>query len=79
MVNIIYTSSVKCQLSTELNYRKSAYQLSAYIVYVWSTDKFTEIGRANIISGWSVEAHPAEFDFARFLDPEALYLSLFRL
>ena len=30
MVNIIYTSSVKCQLSTELNYRKSAYQLSAY-------------------------------------------------
>ena len=38
--------SIKCQLPTELNYRKS-YSNYRHIVYVWLTDKFTEKGRAN--------------------------------
>ena len=38
--------SIKCQLPTELNYRKS-HANYWHIVYVWSTDKFTERGRAN--------------------------------
>ena len=52
-----------CQLPTGTNYRKSRANYR-HIVYVWSTDKFTERGRA--ISGRSIEAHPPEFDFARF-------------
>ena len=72
----IYTSvvesclySVMCQLPTGTNYRKSRANYR-HIVYVWSTDKFTERGRA--ISGRSIEAYPPVFDFARFLDSEAL-------
>ena len=70
--------SVMCQLPTGTNYRKSRANYR-HIAYVWSTDKFTERGRA--ISGRSIEAHPPEFNFARFLDSEAFegYLSLFRL
>ena len=37
-----------------------------FIVYVWSMEKFTEIGGQ--INGRSIEAHPPAFDFARFLD-----------
>ena len=58
-----------CQLPIELNYWKSRANYR-HIVYVWSMDKFTERGRA--ISGRSIEAHPPEFDFACFLDSEAL-------
>ena len=66
----IYSSySVMCQLPTGTNYRKSRANYR-HIVYVWSTDKFTERGRA--ISGRSIEAYPPVFDFARFLDSEAL-------
>ena len=38
--------SVMCQLPIELNYRKSRANYR-HIIYVWSTDKFTERGRAN--------------------------------
>ena len=62
-------SSVMCQLPTGTNYRKSRANYR-HIVYVWSTDKFTERGRA--ISGRSIEAYPPVFDFARVLDSEAL-------
>ena len=63
------SGSVMCQLPTGTNYRKSRANYR-HIVYVWSTDKFTERGRA--ISGRSIEAYPPVFDFARFLDSEAL-------
>ena len=59
--------SVMCQLPIELNYR--------HIVYVWSTDKFTERGRA--ISGRSIEAYPPVFNFASFLDSEALSKAIY--
>ena len=65
--------SVMCQLPTGTNYRKSRANYR-HIVYVWSTDKFTERGRA--ISGRSIEAYPPVFDFARFLDSEALSKAL---
>ena len=55
--------SVMCQLPTGTNYRKSRANYR-HIVYVWSTDKFTERGRA--ISRRSIEAYPPVFDFARF-------------
>ena len=60
---ILPACSVMCQLPIELNYRKSRANYR-HIVYVWSTDKFTERGRA--ISGRSIEAYPPVFDFARF-------------
>ena len=68
------TSSVMCQLPTGTNYRKSRANYR-HIVYVWSTDKFTERGRA--ISGRSIEAYPPVFDFARFLDSEALSKAIY--
>ena len=61
--NISKCCSVMCQLPIELNYRKSRANYQ-HIVYVWSTDKFTEEGGQ--ISGRSIEAHPPEYDFARF-------------
>ena len=67
-------SSVMCQLPIELNYRKS-HANYRHIVYVWSTDKFTERGRA--ISGRSIEAYPSVFDFAHFLDSEALSKAIY--
>ena len=67
-------NSVMCQLPIELNYRKSRANYR-HIVYVWSTDKFTERGRA--ISGQSIEAYPPVFDFARFLDSEALLKAIY--
>ena len=66
--------SVMCQLPIELNYRKSRANYR-HIVYVWSTDKFTERGRA--ISGRSIEAYPPVFDFARFLNSEALLKAIY--
>ena len=69
-----YTGSVMCQLLIELNYRKS-HANYRHIVYVWSTDKFTERGRA--ISGRSIEAHTPQFNFARFLDSEALLKAIY--
>ena len=69
-----YTCSVMCQLPTGTNYRKSRANYR-HIVYVWSTDKFTERGRA--ISGRSIEAYPPVFDFARFLDSEALSKAIY--
>ena len=68
------TLSVMCQLPIELNYRKSRANYR-HIVYVWSTDKFTERGRA--ISGRSIEAYPPVFDLARFLDSEALSKAIY--
>ena len=61
-------TSVMCQLPIELNYRKSR----ANYRHIVSTDKFTERGRA--ISGRSI---PPEFDFARFLDSEALSKAIY--
>ena len=66
--------SVMCQLPTGTNYRKIRANYR-HIVYVWSTDKFTERGRA--ISGRSIEAYPPVFDFARFLDSEALSKAIY--
>ena len=66
--------SVMCQLPTGTNYRKSCANYR-HIVYVWSTDKFTERGRA--ISGRSIEAYPPVFDFARFLDSDALSKAIY--
>ena len=66
--------SVMCQLPTGTNYRKSRANYR-HIVYVWSTDKFTERGRA--ISGRSIEAYPPVFDFARFLDSEVLSKAIY--
>ena len=63
-----------CQLPIKLNYRKSRANYQ-HIIYVWSTDKFTERGRA--ISGRSIEADPPVFDFARFLDSEALSKAIY--
>ena len=68
-VSNMHIASVMCQLPTGTNYRKSRANYR-HIVYVWSTDKFTERGRA--ISGRSIEAYPPVFDFARFLDSEVL-------
>ena len=74
-------NSAMCQLPTGTNYQKSRanYRKSRanyrHIVYVWSTDKFTERGRA--ISGRSVEAYPPVLDFARFLDSEALSKAIY--
>ena len=66
--------SVMCQLPIELNYRKSRANYR-HIVYVRSTDKFTERGRA--FSGRSIEAYPPVFDFARFWDSEALSKAIY--
>ena len=66
--------SVMCQLLIELNYRKSRANYR-HIVYVWSTDRFTERGRA--ISGRNIEAYPPVFDFTRFLDFEALSKAIY--
>ena len=52
-----------CQLPIELKYQKSRANYR-HIVYVWSTDNLRKEGGQ--ISGQSIEAHPPEFDFARF-------------
>ena len=68
------TGSVMCQLPTGTNYRKSRANYR-HIVYVWSTDKFTERERA--ISGQSIKAYPPVFDFTCFLDSEALSKAIY--
>ena len=63
-----------CQLPIELNYRKSRANYR-HIVYVWLTDKLRKEGGQ--ISGRSIEAYLPEFDFARFLDSEALSKAIY--